>query len=46
MIQKNLQTRNRLKDFEIKLTVTKGEMGGGTDKLGVGTDICTPPHIK
>ena len=27
MIQKNLQ--NRLKDFETKLMVTEGELGGG-----------------
>ena len=26
MIQKNLQNRNRLKDFKTKLTVIKGEM--------------------
>ena len=34
MIQKNLQNRNRLKDFETKLMVTKGKMWGGKDKLG------------
>ena len=34
MIQKNLQNRNRLEDFEIEFMVTKGEMWGGKDKLG------------
>jgi len=34
MIQKNLQNRHRLKDFETKFVVTKGEMWGGRDKLG------------
>ena len=33
MIQKNLQNRNRLKDFEANFTVTKEEMWGG-GKLG------------
>ena len=28
MIQKNLQNRNRLKGFETKFVVTKGEMEG------------------
>jgi len=31
---KNLQNRNRLKDFETKFMVTKGEMWGERDKLG------------
>ena len=34
VMQKNLQNRNRLKDFEIKLMVTKGETWGRRDKLG------------
>jgi len=29
MIQRNLQNRNRLKDFKTNLIVTKGEMRGG-----------------
>ena len=33
MIQKNLQNRIRLKDFETKFMVTKGEMWGGWNKL-------------
>ena len=45
MIQKNLQNRNRLKDVETKLMVTKGE-GGGRDKLGAETDIDTQLNIK
>ena len=34
MIQKNLKDRNRLKDFETKFVVTKGETGHEKDKLG------------
>ena len=30
-----MQNRNRLTDTESKLVVTKGERGGGRDKLGV-----------
>ena len=33
MTQKNLQNRKRLKDFETRLMVTKGETWGG-HKLG------------
>ena len=33
MILKNLQNRNRLKDFETKFVVTKGEMWDGMNKL-------------
>ena len=35
MIQKNLQNRTRLKDYETKFTVTKGAMWDRRDKLGV-----------
>ena len=39
MIQKNLQNRNRLKDFETtKLMFTKGETWVGRKKLG-GWDL-------
>ena len=34
IIQKDLLNRNRIKDFETKFMVTKGEMWGGRDKLG------------
>ena len=42
MIQKNLQNRNRLNDFETKFKVTKGETraGEGVD-WGDGIDIYT-----
>ena len=32
--KKNLQNRNRLKDFATKFMVTKGEMWGRRGKLG------------
>ena len=41
MIQRNLQNRNRLKDFETKLMVTKEETWSCGYKLGVGTNIQT-----
>ena len=34
MIQWNLENKNRLKDFKLKLRFTKGEMGEKKDKLG------------
>ena len=34
MLQKKLQNRNKLKDFETKFMVTKGKMGGKRDELG------------
>ena len=34
MIQKNLQNRNRLKNFETKFMIIKGETRGGKVKLG------------
>ena len=46
MIQKNLQKRNRLKGFENKFVVTKGETWGRKDKLGGLIDIYTLPYIK
>ena len=33
-IQRDLQNRNRVKDFETKFMVTKGEIWGGRDKFG------------
>ena len=47
MIQKNLQNRNRLKDFETKFMATKF-MGVGKDNLGdwVRVNIYTLPYIK
>ena len=35
IILKTLQNRKRLKNFEIKFIVTKGETWGQRDKLGV-----------
>ena len=39
MTEKNLQNRNRLKDFETKFMVTKGETWGGRDKSVCGIHI-------
>ena len=37
MVQKNLQNQNRLKDFETKCLVTKGEMWWGEGQIrGLG----------
>ena len=40
-----LQHRNRLRDFENKLMVTKGDRGWGMG-WGVGTGICSPWYIE
>ena len=40
-----LQNRNRLRDFENKLMVTKGDRGWGMG-WGVGTGICSPWYIE
>ena len=42
MTVKNLQNRNRLRDFESKFPVTAGESWGGRDRRGVGVDTHTP----
>lgn len=36
----------RLKDFDTKLMLTKGERWGGRDKLGVRIDIYTLRYVK
>ena len=46
MVQKNLQNRNRLKDFETKVMVTNGETLGGWIKWEVGIDIYTLLHME
>ena len=46
MIQKNLQDRNRLKDFETKFMLPKGKCGAGGINQGVGIDMYTLLYIK
>ena len=44
MIQKHLQNRNRLKDFETKFMITKGETWGGDMLRGGGWHIDTTTY--
>ena len=46
MIQKNLQSRNWLKDFETKLMVAKGETLGKGINMEVGIGIYTILYKK